>query len=69
MSGITDLPELVGRTIVAANMWTDGDSISIKLDNGGIIQIRAYIAEGGGRPIEEIEAVIRYELEFAPPQE
>jgi len=59
---IVELPELVGRTIVAASKWEDNDSISIVLDNGGIIQVTAT-------PIDAENAVIHYELEFAPEEE
>ena len=57
MVEIITLRELVGRTIVDATMWDDGESMSLRLDNGGILQINAIITNG--------EPAILYEVEFA----
>jgi hypothetical protein len=36
---IIDIDELEGRTIVKASIWSDGSSMSLVLDNGGILQV------------------------------
>jgi hypothetical protein len=42
------------RTIVVASAWANGDGISIRLDNGAILQIYAT------------DDIVKWELEEAP---
>ena len=75
---IIDIEELIGRTIVKASTWGDGSSMSLVLDNGGILQITAMHAREDeveldsmgnpldGGPIEDNpdEPYLHYEIEF-----
>jgi hypothetical protein len=57
MDDIKIIRGLIGRTITDAA--TDGETMSLVLDNGGILQI-AFIGSTG---------TLHYEIEFAPPTE
>jgi hypothetical protein len=50
---IIPMPELIGRVIT--NAATDGETMSIALDNGGILQIR----------YDEYRRRLSYEVEFS----
>lgn len=58
---IIKIPELVGRTIVTASAWSDGESMSFKLDDGSILQISATMFK---RP--KNDPAVRWEIEFPP---
>ena len=62
MSIIVDLPELVGRTIVEASTWADRDSMSLRLDNGGILQVTAFLRKKN-------VPYLHIEVEFPPEKE
>jgi hypothetical protein len=51
---------LIGRTITDASMWEDGESMSLVLDDGGILQITALTGVGD-------QPFIHYDIEYAPP--
>lgn len=40
-----EMPELVGRYIIAASKWSDNTSMSILLSDGVILQVNALVGE------------------------
>jgi hypothetical protein len=39
IAAIVDVPGLAGRTIVGASAWSDGDSLTIELDDGALFHV------------------------------
>jgi hypothetical protein len=57
---ILEIPALVGRTIVEATYWSDNESMSLKLDNGDILQVSATMTDDVNCNI-----IVRWEIEHS----